>query len=55
MPLRPKIRINYYDYIENQKEIAEQLWYEFGSIWLELELPSWRNWDGTYFNGNNLV
>ena len=41
----PRLEMNYYDYMENRKEIWEQLWYEYGWQWIELRL---NNWDEKY-------
>lgn len=38
----PRILMNFYDYMENQKEICEQIFAEFGANnWLILEMNSW--------------
>lgn len=42
----PRILMNYYEYMENQKEICEQIVAEFGvNNWLILELNTWHGTD----------
>lgn len=40
----PQITINWYDYKENEKEIQDQLIYEYGYNWINIHFISWEVW-----------
>lgn len=40
----PSITLNWYDYKENEKEIQEQLLYEYGNVWIQVRFISWEVW-----------
>ena len=45
-PIKPKayLTLNWYDYKENEKEIQEQLIYEYGYAWIQVRFISWEVW-----------